>query len=151
MKCSKYPERDAAGVCAFSGKPFCAEELVEVQGKMYAKDNLGLVMAEVKEKAGNSGPIVFMNAGGAAASSSAAASAAVGPQGFLIGTKSKTTAVLLAFFLGGIGAHKFYLGQWFWGLLYLVFCWTGVPAIIGIIEALNYAFMSQQTFYRRYG
>lgn len=38
--------------------------------------------------------------------------------------KSKTTAGLLALFLGGAGAHKFYLGQWKMGLLYLLFIWT---------------------------
>ncbi|WP_317312239.1 TM2 domain-containing protein [Clostridium thermobutyricum] len=27
------------------------------------------------------------------------------------GTKSKTTALLLCFFLGGVGAHRFYLGK----------------------------------------
>ena len=36
--------------------------------------------------------------------------------------KSKTTAVLLAFFLGGLGLHKFYLGKTFQGFLYLIFC-----------------------------
>ncbi len=41
---------------------------------------------------------------------------------------------LLAIFLGGIGVHKFYSGKTGMGILYLVFCWTGIPAIIGIIE-----------------
>lgn len=34
--------------------------------------------------------------------------------------KSKTTATLLAFFLGGLGAHKFYLGQTGQGILFLL-------------------------------
>jgi len=49
--------------------------------------------------------------------------------------KSPTTAVLLALFLGGLGAHKFYLGQTGLGVLYLVFCWTYIPAILGLVEA----------------
>lgn len=49
--------------------------------------------------------------------------------------KSPTTAVLLAFFLGGVGAHKFYLGRIGLGIVYLVFFWTGIPALIGFIEA----------------
>lgn len=51
MVCSKHPERPAAGACAYSGKLYCAEDLVEVNGKMYAKDNLGKVMSEAQEKA----------------------------------------------------------------------------------------------------
>jgi TM2 domain-containing membrane protein YozV len=53
--------------------------------------------------------------------------------------KTSTTAVLLSLFLGGLGVHKFYMGQTGLGMLYLVFCWTYIPAIIGFIEALTIA------------
>lgn len=53
--------------------------------------------------------------------------------------KSSTTAVLLALFLGGLGAHKFYMGQTGMGILYLVFCWTYIPSIIAFIEAFTIA------------
>ena len=46
MNCSKYPDREAAGVCTYSGKPFCAEELVEIDGKLYGKDYLHIVQSE---------------------------------------------------------------------------------------------------------
>lgn len=49
--------------------------------------------------------------------------------------KSAAIAVLLALFLGGLGAHKFYLGQTGLGVLYLLFCWTTIPAWIALIEA----------------
>ena len=49
--------------------------------------------------------------------------------------KDPTAAVLLALFLGGLGIHKFYLGQTGLGVLYLIFCWTGIPSIIAFIEA----------------
>ena len=52
--------------------------------------------------------------------------------------KSKTTAGLLAIFLGGLGIHKFYLGQNLRGFLYLIFCWTRIPSIIGVFEGLSY-------------
>lgn len=42
----------------------------------------------------------------------------------------------LCLFLGGIGAHKFYAGKWFQGLLYLAFSWTWVPVIISLIDLL---------------
>jgi TM2 domain-containing membrane protein YozV len=64
--------------------------------------------------------------------------------------RNKTLAGLLALFLGGIGIHKFYLGKGFQGLLYLVFCWTIIPAIVGFIEGLNYLLMSDATFNKRY-
>ncbi len=48
--------------------------------------------------------------------------------------KDPTVAVLLTIFLGGIGGHKFYLGQPGWGVLYLLFVMTGLPALIATIE-----------------
>lgn len=47
---------------------------------------------------------------------------------------NKTTAALLAFFLGGLGAHKFYEGKIGMGILYLLFVWTYIPALIALIE-----------------
>jgi TM2 domain-containing membrane protein YozV len=41
---------------------------------------------------------------------------------------------LLALFLGCFGVHHFYLGRVGLGILYLCFCWTGIPAILGLIE-----------------
>ncbi len=49
-------------------------------------------------------------------------------------SKDEVVGVLLALFLGGLGAHKFYMGETGLGILYLVFFWTGIPAIIGLIE-----------------
>ncbi len=37
------------------------------------------------------------------------------------GSKNRISAALLAFFLGGIGVHKFYLGKVGQGFLYLIF------------------------------
>ena len=64
--------------------------------------------------------------------------------------KSKTTAGLLALFLGGVGIHKFYLGQTGWGIAYLLFCWTLVPGVVALIEALIYFSMSGQDFDYKY-
>lgn len=60
--------------------------------------------------------------------------------------RSKTTASLLAIFLGGFGAHQFYLGRSLVGLIYLLLCWTFVPAILGLIQGLNYLSMSDVQF-----
>lgn len=64
---------------------------------------------------------------------------------------NNVVAALLALFLGGIGIHKFYLGRWFQGLLYLVFCWTGIPTIVAFIEAILYLCTPQDRFQQIYG
>ena len=65
--------------------------------------------------------------------------------------RSKLAAGLIAILLGGLGIHKFYLGQPGMGVVYLLFCWTFIPAIIGFIEGLIYLTMDQQKFLRQYG
>ena len=65
--------------------------------------------------------------------------------------KSRMAADRLAFFLGGIGAHKFYLGRVGWGILYLLFCWTFIPAVIAFIEFIVYLCMSDDSFAAKYG
>ena len=64
--------------------------------------------------------------------------------------KSKSTTVLLAFFLGGIGMHHFYLGQTKRGLLYLLFCLTFIPALFALFDFFRFLFMSDDTFNSRY-
>lgn len=65
--------------------------------------------------------------------------------------KSKLAAALLAIFLGDFGAHKFYLGRPGMGIFYLLFFWTGIPAVIGIIEGIIYLLQSEETFQEKHG
>jgi hypothetical protein len=60
--------------------------------------------------------------------------------------KDKTTAGVLALLLGGVGAHKFYLGQTGAGIVYLLFCWTLIPGIVGFIEGISLLTMNQAMF-----
>ena len=60
------------------------------------------------------------------------------------------TAAVLAFFLGGIGGHKFYLGQTGAGIVYLMFCWTLIPAFVAFIELLILLTMNDADFDRRF-
>lgn len=64
--------------------------------------------------------------------------------------KSRTNAILWCFFLGAFGAHKFYLGQTGWGILYLLFCWTGIPSIATLIEFIMLLLMSEEEFNRKF-
>lgn len=63
--------------------------------------------------------------------------------------KDPVLAAILAIFLGGLGIHRFYLGQW-WGILYILFCWTYVPALIGLIEGI-YWLVKKEEFLEKYG
>lgn len=64
--------------------------------------------------------------------------------------KSRIVAALLAFFLGGLGAHKFYLNKNGKGFLYLIFCWTYIPAIIAFFECIGYLLKSDEEFQEKY-
>ena len=64
--------------------------------------------------------------------------------------KSKTVTGLLALFLGGLGAHRFYLGQW-WGVFYVLLCCTLVPTIAGIVEAVIIFRMSDEKWLEKHG
>lgn len=64
--------------------------------------------------------------------------------------KSKTTAGILALLLGGIGIHRFYLKQTGFGILYLVFCWTFIPAIIALVDGIIFLTQSEEAFNIKY-
>jgi TM2 domain-containing membrane protein YozV len=49
--------------------------------------------------------------------------------------KDEVVGVLFALFLGAFGVHHFYLRRNGLGVLYLLFFWTGVPMVLGWIEA----------------
>ena len=49
MQCALASEHAADGVCSYSGKPYQTHELVEVEGRFYAKDNVGKVIAAARQ------------------------------------------------------------------------------------------------------
>lgn len=65
--------------------------------------------------------------------------------------KSRIAAALFAFFLGALGGHKFYLGQVGMGIVYILFCWTLIPAIIAFIEFILFLTMSDDAFNQKHG
>ncbi len=64
--------------------------------------------------------------------------------------KSKIAAGILGIVLGGIGIHKFYLRRPVLGILYILFCWTYIPSLIGLIEGIIYLTSSDQVFEEKY-
>lgn len=63
---------------------------------------------------------------------------------------SKAALLLFTFFLGGIGAHKFYIGKHWQGVFYLIFCWTGIPGLIALVEFIIYLFSSSESLQKKY-
>ncbi|WP_322994657.1 TM2 domain-containing protein [Castellaniella sp.] len=63
-------------------------------------------------------------------------------------TTQRRIAIVLAVFLGWLGAHRFFLGQIGWGIGFLLMCWIFMPlaVVLGLIDAIRYLFMDDETF-----
>lgn len=68
--------------------------------------------------------------------------------------KNRVVAALLAFFLGTLGIHRFYLGRTGSGITMLVLSITLVGLIVtapwALVDTVRYLFMSDAEFARRY-
>lgn len=158
--CYVHDDVQAVGTCVGCGKFICENCNTEIKGKNYCKSCVDELFEENKKKIEKlednskaNQPMVFMNAGGGGgASSSSSSSSSSNNGGMQVGgyTKSKAVAGILAILLGGIGAHKFYLGRWGWGIIYLLFCWTYIPSIIGLIEGIVYLVSNENDFARKH-
>jgi TM2 domain-containing membrane protein YozV len=60
--------------------------------------------------------------------------------------KNRFVALIFALLFGGFGLHKFYLGNIFAGIVYLIFSWTGIPFILGFIDVIILGTMDEQKF-----
>jgi TM2 domain-containing membrane protein YozV len=65
--------------------------------------------------------------------------------------RNRIAAALFAIFLGGFGVHKFYLGKVGQGILYLLFFWTLLPALIAFVEGIIYLTKTDTEFAAEYG
>lgn len=64
--------------------------------------------------------------------------------------RNKNIAGLLALLFGTFGVHRFYLGQKGLGVMYCVFFFTGITAIVGFIDALVFFSMDEERFDDKY-
>ena len=64
--------------------------------------------------------------------------------------RSKGVAAILALLFGGVGGQFFYLGDIPVGVACILSCFTGIPALIGVICAIYYICMSDQEFDEKY-
>lgn len=156
--CFIHEDDQAIGTCVGCGKFICENCKTEVKGKNYCNKCLDELFEEknkkiekLEETTKTNQPMVFMNAGGGgggASSSSSSSSSSSNAGGAFTRryTKSKVAAGLLGILLGGLGIHKFYLGRWGWGIIYLLLCWTYIPAIVGFIEGVVYLVSNDENF-----
>lgn len=67
----------------------------------------------------------------------------------LTSNPKKEVAALLSILLGDFGIGHFYTGQTTRGILDIVFCWTGIPAIIGLVEGIIWLFDTDEEWAAR--
>ena len=67
-----------------------------------------------------------------------------------VGQKSKRNAILIGLFLGMLGGHKFYMGNWGWGIVHVVLTLTMffavVPFIITLVDVIHMIMLSDDEF-----
>jgi TM2 domain-containing membrane protein YozV len=64
--------------------------------------------------------------------------------------RNRSVAALLAFFVGGFGVHKFYLGENTTGILYLLFFWTLIPGLLALFDLVGLLLMTDGAFNLKY-
>ena len=63
---------------------------------------------------------------------------------------NKVALILLTFFFGAIGGHKYYVKKHGLGVLYLIFIWTGIPSIVALVEFIIYIIKSEDELAEKY-
>ena len=66
------------------------------------------------------------------------------------GAEKKVTAGILGILLGGLGVHRFYLGDTTGGIIRILLSCVGVGAVIGIVEGIIYLTKTDQQFVDEY-
>lgn len=138
MNCTNHPEVEAQGMCAYCGKPFCKDCLVEVKGRMYCKDDLGNVLDEAKQNANGVPTINITNT-----NDNVNTNTNTNMMGMYGPRKKKTVALILCLlgFIGFAGIHRMYVGKVGSGVVHLLTCGLcGIGTIIDLISILSGGF-----------
>ena len=151
MKCANHPEVEAAGICVYCGKPFCKECLVEVNGKMYCKNDIGNVIEEARNSNNNATPVINITNSNTSSNVNNNTNTNINGAGRTsVSRKSKMVALILCSlgFIGLAGFHKMYVGKIGSGILYFfTFGWFFIGTIIDTISILGGTFKDQYGLY----
>ena len=138
MNCTNHPEVEAQGMCAYCGKPFCNDCLVEVKGRMYCKGDLGNVIDEAKQSS-NAQPTINITNSNDSINTNTNVNG-----GFYGGPRKSKMVVLILCIIGffGIGGlHRMYVGKVGSGVLhFLTYGLCGIGTIIDLISILSGGF-----------
>lgn len=129
MYCSEHTYREAIGRCITCSRAVCLDCMNKSEGKIYCNfcaPGTGTGLVNVLDDLQQSMATVATH-------------------------KRRDLAIILAFLLGSLGGHKFYLGQYGWGILYFLFSWTGIPMLAGWVEGIALLMQSDADFVRRHG
>ena len=64
--------------------------------------------------------------------------------------KSKLAAGLLHILVGGIGVGNFYMGRIGLGIVDVLFCWTGIPAVVNLVRGILVLAGTREEFEAKY-
>ncbi len=138
MNCTNHPEVEAQGMCAYCGKPFCKECLVEVKGRMYCKADLEKVLDEAKQSSSGQPTINITNSNESNNTNTNVNG------GFYAGPRKKKTVALILCIIGffGLGGlHRMYVGKVGSGVLhFLTYGICGIGTLIDLISILSGGF-----------
>jgi len=142
MHCYIHSQQEAIGSCVECGHGVCLVCLNKIKGRIYCdqcaqKGPTNKALRRISDEIQNELQIDGLNE----------TLAQLNP--FAI-EKNRYLAAVLALTLGWCGGHKFYLGQPGWGIAYLLFFWSGIPALAGWIEAVWYLIMTDHQFQQRF-
>ena len=134
MKCTIHPEREASGICVRCGKLYCSECLVEINGRMYCRDDLNKLLEEAQKRKQSSQaqPTIVINNDNNNINTNQNYN---NVNNYVY--KSKTVALILC--LAGLfcalgGLHRFYVGKIGTGIIW--FFTGGFFMIVTIIDLI---------------
>lgn len=139
MNCVIHLETEAVGRCTHCGELFCQNCLVDLNGKNYCRDHVGLVVQEQYQQLPPTATqnVIINNStttvNNLASVNSNMYNAPAAYGNIASSPKSRLASLLLCVTLGWCGGHRFYAGKIGTGILYL---FTGGLFGIGIIVDL---------------
>lgn len=72
-------------------------------------------------------------------------------QALLSNSPNRIACAVCAILLPGFGVHNFLLGKVGLGIVDILFCWTGIPELVGLVKGIVWLCMTDEEFAAKYG